>query len=284
MRAFIPSSFYPRLVVDVAVHAGTEKGASGALRFRDRIICEGTLGEMVVDAVAATAKNLRRRSVVVGAGRIDELEIPEEVIREAVANALIHRDYSPRYDGQAVSVDIFDDRIEILNPGGLYGTKTQLNLADGSSCCRNATLMRLMSLVPLPDGAGSPAEGNGSGIPMMLRECRERRLPEPEFCPLLDSFKVILYRPVDTGASVRRVASQLQLTATPGRDCVLEIIGERGDCQRSGEGNGAVHEPGALPHQATSGGWSHRGHGAQDEQTAQVSIGAEALVHACLVR
>lgn len=233
MRAFIPSSFYPRLVVDVAVHAGTEKGASGALRFRDRIICEGTLGEMVVDAVAATAKNLRRRSVVVGAGRIDELEIPEDVIREAVANALIHRDYSPRYDGQAVSVDIFDDRIEILNPGGLYGTKTQLNLADGSSCCRNATLMRLMSLVPLPDGAGSPAEGNGSGIPMMLRECRERGLPEPEFCPLLDSFKVILYRPVDTGASVRRVASQLQLTATPGRDCVLEIIGERGEMSAS---------------------------------------------------
>lgn len=228
-----PQQFYPRLVVDVAVHAGTEKGASGALRFRDRTICEGTLGEMVVDAVAAAAKNLRRRSVVVGTGRVDELEIPEEVIREAVANALIHRDYNPRYDGQAVSVDIYDDRIEILNPGGLCGTKTQLNLADGSSCCRNATLMRLMSLVPLPEGAGSPAEGNGSGIPMMLRECRERGLPEPEFCPRLDSFKVILYRPVDSGTSDRRMSSRLQLTAAPGGDCVLEIIGDRGEMSAS---------------------------------------------------
>lgn len=128
-----PQQFYPRLVVDVAVHAGTEKGTPSAPRFLDRTICEGTTGEMIADAVAAVAKNLRRQSVVRGAGRIDELEIPEEVIREAVANALIHRDYSPCYDGQAVAVDIFDDRVEILNPGGLFGAKTQLNLADGSS-------------------------------------------------------------------------------------------------------------------------------------------------------
>ena len=189
-----PQQFFPRLVVDVAVHAGLEKGEPGAPRFMDRMVCEGTLGEMIADAVAAVAKNLRRRSMVIGAARVDELEIPEEVIREAVANALIHRDYSPRYDGQAVSVDIFDDRIEVLNPGGLYGSKTRENLGDGASCCRNATLMKLMSLVPIPAGAGSPAEGNGSGIPMMIRECEERGIPAPEFRPALDSFKVVIQR------------------------------------------------------------------------------------------
>ena len=194
-----PQQFFPRLVVDVAVHPGLEKGTPGAPRFTDRTVCEGTIGEMVADAVAAVAKNLRRRSIVVGAGRIDELEIPEEVIREAVANALIHRDYSPRYDGQAVSVDIFDDRLEILNPGGLYGTKTRENLADGASCCRNATLMKLMSLVPMPAGAGSPAEGNGSGVPMMIRECEQRGIRAPEFRPALDSFKVVLARPTYEG-------------------------------------------------------------------------------------
>ncbi len=190
-----PQQFFPRLVVDVAVHAGLEKGTPGAPRFMDRTVCEGTLGEMVADSVAAVAKNLKRRSVVVGAGRIDELEIPEEVIREAVANALIHRDYSPRYDGQAVAVDIFDDRIEVTNPGGLYGSKTRENLADGLSCCRNATLMRLMSLVPLPAAAGSPAEGNGSGVPMMIRECEQRGLAAPEFRPGVDTFKVVIVRP-----------------------------------------------------------------------------------------
>ena len=184
-----PQQFYPRLIVDVAVFPGHEREDSGSVRFLDRAICEGTVGEIIVEAVMAISKNLRRRSVVVGMERIDELEIPVEVIREIVANALIHRDYSSRYDGQAISVDIFDDRIEVLNPGGLYGTKTRSNIADGASCCRNATLMRLMSLVPLPDSAGSPAEGNGSGIPMMIETCKKRGLNAPEFCPQLDSFK-----------------------------------------------------------------------------------------------
>lgn len=176
-----PQQFFPRLMVDVAVHPGTSKGGSGTLRFIDRTLCEGTIGDMIGDAVRAIAKNLKRQSVIVGIGRVDQLEIPEEVLREAVANALIHRDYNPRFDGQAVNVDIFDDRIEIINPGGLYGSARKQTLARGVSSCRNAALMRLMSLVPLPPEAGSPAEGNGSGIPMMIQACRERGLKEPTF-------------------------------------------------------------------------------------------------------
>lgn len=194
-----PQQFFPRLMVDVAAHPGTSKGGSGTLRFIDRTLCEGTIGDMIGDAVRAIAKNLKRQSVIVGIGRVDQLEIPEEVLREAVANALIHRDYNPRFDGQAVNVDIFDDRIEIINPGGLYGSARRQTLASGVSSCRNAALMRLMSLVPLPPEAGSPAEGNGSGIPMMIQACRERGLKEPTFCPGLDQFKVILHRP---GASM----------------------------------------------------------------------------------
>lgn len=220
-----PQQFFPRLVVDVAVHSGLEKGTPGAPRFLDRTVCEGTLGEMVADAVGAVAKNLKRCSVVVGAGRVDELEIPEEVIREAVANALIHRDYSPRYDGQAVSVDIFDDRVEIVNPGGLYGSKTRENLADGLSCCRNATLMKLMSLVPLPAAAGSPAEGNGSGVPMMIRECKQRGIPEPEFRPALDSFKVVFSRPSYEG----REGRSLESDAVKGEEEILGALKERGE-------------------------------------------------------
>ena len=228
-----PQQFFPRLVIDVAVHAGTEKGTPGAPRFMDRTICEGTLGEMVADAVGAVAKNLRRRSVVIGVSRFDELEIPEEVIREAIANALIHRDYSPRYDGQAVSVDIFDDRVEVTNPGGLYGSKTRENLANGMSCCRNATLMKLMSLVPMPAAAGSPAEGNGSGVPMMIRECEQRSIPAPEFRPGFDSFKVVFWRS-ERGASHAVVegnrddGSVTEVLARLGELSVREIADELG--------------------------------------------------------
>lgn len=189
-----PQQFYPKLFIDVAVYAGTQKGAAGSLRFMDRTICEGTLGEMISDAVAAVAKNLRRTSMIKGVSRVDSLEIPEEVLREAIANAVIHREYGDRFCGQSIAVDVFDDRIEVTNPGGLYGGKTRENLFDGSSRCRNATLVKLMSLVPLPDGAGSPAEGNGLGIPMMLDAMRAQGLAEPLFCPGFDRFKVVLYR------------------------------------------------------------------------------------------
>lgn len=189
-----PQQFYPKLYVDVAVHAGTVKGGVGNYRFLDREVCDGTIGEMIEESITAVARNLRRASVVRGVGREEELEIPEEVLREAVANALIHRDYSDRFDGQAVSIDVFEDRIEVINPGGLWG-KSRDSIADGRSCCRNPTLMRLMSLVPLPSAAGSPAEGNGSGIPFMLKKSEERGLKKPIFCPAFDHFKVILYRP-----------------------------------------------------------------------------------------
>lgn len=189
-----PQQFYSKLHIDVAVHAGMQKSEVGGLRFLDRSICEGTLGEMISDAVAAIAKNLRFGSVVKGVERVDTLEIPEEVLREVIANALIHREYDPRFDGEAVAVDIFPDRIEVVNPGGLWG-KSRSDLADGRSCCRNATLMRLMSIVPLPEGAGSPAEGNGSGIPLMKSMLVANGLDEPIFCPSIDHFKVILRRP-----------------------------------------------------------------------------------------
>ena len=132
--------------------------------------------------------------MVRGLGRVDELEIPEVVLREAMTNALLHRSYSEYFDGEAVAVDVFDDRVEITNPGGLWG-KSRADLADGRSCCRNATVMRLMSLIPLPSGAGSPAEGNGSGIPLMMAEMMENGLEPPEFYPAIDHFKVILRRP-----------------------------------------------------------------------------------------
>ncbi len=202
-----PQQFFPKLHVDVAVHPGVAKGASGELRFCDRTICEGTLGEMIEDAVAAVVKNLRRRSVVRGVGRYDELEIPEIVLREAIVNALVHRSYNKRFDGESVAVDIFDDRVEIINPGGLWG-KSRVDLADGRSCCRNATIMKLMSFISLPSGTGFLAEGNGTGIPLMMAEMKKNHLDPPEFYPAMDHFKVILRRLHEEGRHSAVVAEK----------------------------------------------------------------------------
>lgn len=189
-----PQMFFPKLVVDVASYPDNAKSAPGKPRFLDRKICEGSLTEVMSDAIAAVERNLKTYSVVDGAGRHDEQEIPREVLREAIANALVHREYNAAFTGQAVSVEIYPDRVVIKSPGGLWGGKTVENLANGESACRNSTLMSLMRFAVLPGEAGSPAEGNGTGIDLMLREMAVKSLPAPEFHAEIDSFTVTLGR------------------------------------------------------------------------------------------
>lgn len=189
-----PQQFYPKLVVDVTAHPGIDKSDPDGPRFVDRVICEGPLREVIDDGTAAVARNLRTLSFVEGTQRHDVLEIPREVLREAIANAVIHREYGSLFIGQSVSVDVFSDRVEITNPGGLWGGKTLDNIADGQSRCRNSTLMKLMSSMQLRDGSGAPAEGQGGGIRLMIREMRTRALDEPRFEAGVDYFKVVLNR------------------------------------------------------------------------------------------
>jgi ATP-dependent DNA helicase RecG len=69
------------------------------------------------EAVDFLKKHLNVRSEIKGVNREDIYEIPLEVLREAVVNALMHRDYS--ITGTQISVEVYDDRVEIVNPGGL---------------------------------------------------------------------------------------------------------------------------------------------------------------------
>lgn len=189
-----PQQFLPRLFIDVTSHPGTDKSSRESLRFLDRVQCDGPLGEAIDAAVQATARNLRTHAVVVGSSRRDELEIPEEVLREAIANAVVHREYAPLFRGQAVSVDVYSDRVEITSPGGLWGGKTPENLSDGVSKCRNQTLMQILQNVPFPSGAGPTAEGQGSGIKLMQHSMHARALDGPRFEITPDQVRVVLRR------------------------------------------------------------------------------------------
>src|SRR5699024_2074094 len=136
--------------VDVAVHPGTEKSLDPTVRFLDRLVCDGPLPVAIGDAVSAVRRNLRSRRVVDGAAGTDVPEIPTEVLREAITNAAMHRDYSTFARGQQVAVDIYRDRIEIVSPGGFWGARTKDNVADGYSTARNENLVRLLTWVPMP--------------------------------------------------------------------------------------------------------------------------------------
>ncbi|KRB76554.1 hypothetical protein ASE01_14625 [Nocardioides sp. Root190] len=190
-----PQQFFPRFIIDVAVHPSNEKSAPGErFRFLDRSLCDGPLAEAIDQAVTATARNLRVYSTVDGSARVDHLEIPQEVLREAIANAVVHREYHEMFQGQPVTVDVYPDRVVVTNPGGLWGGKTLESLDDGISRCRNQTLMQLLQAVPVAEGAGVTVEGQGGGIKMMVHEMEAHALDRPRFRVTPDQVSVELRR------------------------------------------------------------------------------------------
>lgn len=176
-----PQQEFPQLVIDVAVHPGTEKAQDPTIRFLDRQLCDGPLPQAIDDAVRAVLRNLRTRRVVDGATGTDVPEIPADVLREAITNAVMHRDYSTFVRGQQVAVDVHPDRVEVRSPGGFWGDRTKENVAEGRSASRNESLVQLLRVVPMPDGQSTVAENQGSGVPLMVAAMRRRGLPAPDY-------------------------------------------------------------------------------------------------------
>jgi ATP-dependent DNA helicase RecG len=96
----------------------------------DRIDVRDDLLTQFNEAILFLKKHLNVRSEIKGVNRQDIYELPLEVLRESVVNAIIHRDYS--ITGTQISVDIFDDRVEITNPGGLPKGLTEKTLGTMS--------------------------------------------------------------------------------------------------------------------------------------------------------
>ena len=164
-----PQKYFPRLTVSFAAYPGTTKAtlAETGQRFLDSGDFVGPIPVMIAEAVAAVAKNTRTGSFFEGAFREDVPDYPQEAVREAVANALMHRDYSPEAWGTQVQVNLYADRLEILNPGGLYGSVTVDTLGTlGLSSSRNEFLSKILGSTPYPQTPGKAryvVENKGSG-------------------------------------------------------------------------------------------------------------------------
>ncbi len=190
-----PQGFLPACSIDVVVWPGTADDFETNLRYTDRKICEGPLAEMVHSAVSFVMRNLRCCGVLQGQGRIDIPEVPEEAVREAIANAVLHREYAPCFRGTRITVGIYRDRIEVASPGGLWGGKTLANLSDGTSRCRNPTLMHIACNTPGGADGGATVEGIGRGVSTMTKKMRDQGLPAPSFKVMPDQVTVRLFRP-----------------------------------------------------------------------------------------
>ena len=184
-----PQCFYPQLFVACIVVPGKELGDTG--NFGERFIynkrVEGTIEEMLEETMNFLRRNMKTSVIINSNGeRINRTEYPMEALREAVANALIHRDYSNQTENAYISVSMYEDRIEIINPGNLYGTNKLEKLGTATTMeSRNPTIVRIL------EEKGSVIENRHSGIPTMIREMRKYGLQDPEFYEERDSFKVI---------------------------------------------------------------------------------------------
>ena len=115
-------------------------------------------------------------------------EVPKVALEEAVANALIHRDY---FISSSIRAFVFADRVEIISPGHLPNTATIETIKAGIQIVRNPILA---SFAPK---LGFPYRGLGTGVPRMIQECRNADLSEPELIgdKTGEVFKVIFCRP-----------------------------------------------------------------------------------------
>lgn len=187
-----PQENFPQLMVTF-VHYPTVTGAQSASgeRFLDNVTLEGPIPVMVRDTLAAIRRNMSRRAVISDAGRQDVWEYPETALREAVVNALVHRDLSGSARGTQVQVEMYPDRLVIKNPGGLFGPVTIDSLGEeGISSARNATLIKLLEDVPLPGETRTVCENRGSGIRSMVDSLLTAGMSPPQFEDRISSFIV----------------------------------------------------------------------------------------------
>ncbi len=179
-----PQEFFPQLMITFVQFFGTteeEKTPQGA-RFVDNRRFEGPIPEMVTQAETYILGAMRKSSLIEGMFRRDILEYPREALREAIANAVAHRDYSRYVRGSYIQIRMLADRLEVQSPGGLFGNVTLENLEDEHST-RNARLMRMMEDLHV-------VENRGSGIKAMLQATREANLEPPTFDDRRSSFQV----------------------------------------------------------------------------------------------
>ena len=187
-----PQDVFPGLHLAVVRYPTSRSGEASARgeRLLDNVKTEGPLGALLRQGTNAILRNLQRRAVIEGLFRRDVWEYPVEALREALVNALAHRDYSPLARGTPVQVRIFPDRLEVENAGGLFGPVTTERLGEpGLLATRNAHLMRLLEDLPVEDGRVM-CENRGTGITAMLEALRAAGMEPPHFDDRRTTFRV----------------------------------------------------------------------------------------------
>lgn len=186
-----PQAYFPQLCIIATVVPGIEIGTLGEQgeRFLDNQRIEGTISEMLDGAIQFVNRNMRTKTIInpQTGKREDRTDYPIPAIREAILNALVHRDYSIHTEGMPIQLIMFEDRMEIRNPGGIYGRIRIDQLGKVQPDTRNPVIASELEVLKI-------TENRYSGIPTIRRTMQEYNLLPPEFIDERGNFIVKLYK------------------------------------------------------------------------------------------
>lgn len=186
-----PQAYFPQLCITAVSVPGTVIGDvdSEGARFIDNERIEGSFATMLDSALQFVKRNMRTKTIVnpTTGKREDKSDYPLTAIREAIINALVHRDYSIHTEGMPIQIIMYEDRLEIHNPGGLYGRINIDQLGKVQADTRNPVLATALEVMGI-------TENRYSGIPTIRREMKECKLLPPEFLNERGSFIVKFYK------------------------------------------------------------------------------------------
>lgn len=152
--------------------------------FIDQKEFSGPIYEQVENAMNFAKMYIARKGIITELQRKDEYDIPLIAIKEAVTNAIVHRDYN--ISGSDIKFAIFDNRVEITSPGQLPKTLDVYEIKTGRSEIRNKVIARVFKELRF-------IEEWGTGIKRIIQTCKEAGLKEPDFIETGMHFKVIIY-------------------------------------------------------------------------------------------
>lgn len=180
--------FFPDAVIRLVRFSGTDKS-----QIIDQQNLEAPISTALEPIIAFIRRHTSMAAEIGETRRKDIPQYPPTVVREAVVNALLHADYSIK--GASIQIAIFEDRIEITNPGCLpFGLSFEAALS-GISQLRNRVIGRVFRELNL-------IEQWGSGLGRMLNICAQQGIPLPKFEELGNFFRTTLYHGVNKSVRV----------------------------------------------------------------------------------
>ena len=181
---------------------GTERYTGPEHNVEERPRCEGNLPAVILEIRTVISSLLRRPMRLVGSRFQESAEYPDFAWLEALLNAIAHRDY--RIEGTCTEVWLFDDRMEVVSPGGLVGNLTTEALLTLKRVhhSRNPRIIRVLVDLGL-------ARDQGEGIPRMFAEMEDAFLPRPDIDATNRSVTVTLRNTLTLNASDREFISAL---------------------------------------------------------------------------